>query len=66
MRHIATKEPASVRLCVLLDKVSRRTAHVKCDYVGYECPDEFVVGYGMVMHCCSFVAELMVHDVLLL
>jgi hypoxanthine-guanine phosphoribosyltransferase len=40
LRHISTKDPLSVRLCVLLDKVSRRTTQVKCDYVGYECPGE--------------------------
>merc|ERR1712032_1072811 len=37
----------SVRACCLLDKVARRTAQVKVDYVGFECEDEFLVGYGM-------------------
>lgn len=37
----------TVRTCVLLDKVSRRTEDVRPDYVGAVCPDEFVVGYGM-------------------
>jgi len=37
----------SVKTCVLLDKVSRRTEDVRPDYVGAVCPDEFVVGYGM-------------------
>lgn len=37
----------SVRTCVLLDKVSRRTEDIRPDYVGAVCPDEFVVGYGM-------------------
>ena len=37
----------SVRTCTLLDKPSRRTVHFDPDYVGYEIPDEFVVGYGL-------------------
>ena len=37
----------SVKTCVLLDKVSRRTEDIRPDYVGAVCPDEFVVGYGM-------------------
>mmetsp|Transcript_6781 Transcript_6781/g.20011 ORF Transcript_6781/g.20011 Transcript_6781/m.20011 type:complete len:239 (-) Transcript_6781:56-772(-) len=41
------RNAASVRTCVLLDKVSRRTADIRPDYVGAVCPDEFVVGYGM-------------------
>lgn len=45
--HLKTKGCASVRLCCLLDKVSRRTAKVHVDYVGFVCPDEFVIGYGM-------------------
>eukprot|EP00668_Euglena_longa_P031780 GGOE01041035.1.p2 GENE.GGOE01041035.1~~GGOE01041035.1.p2 ORF type:complete len:243 (-),score=69.19 GGOE01041035.1:248-976(-) len=38
---------ASVRSCVLLDKVSRRAVPIQPQYVGMVCPDEFVVGYGM-------------------
>jgi len=41
------REPASLRLCTLLDKPSRRKVDVKADYVGFEVPDEFVVGYGL-------------------
>ena len=37
----------SVRTCTLLDKPSRRTVDFTPDYVGYEIPDEFVVGYGL-------------------
>ena len=36
-----------VRLCTLLDKPERRVVDVKVDYVGFEIPDEFVVGYGL-------------------
>ena len=38
---------ARVEIAVLLDKTSRRKADVRADYVGFECPDHFVVGYGM-------------------
>lgn len=37
----------SVRLCTLLDKPERRVVDVKTDYVGFQIPDEFVVGYGL-------------------
>lgn len=39
--------PASMRLCTLLDKPERRVKKVDVDYVGFEIPDEFVVGYGL-------------------
>ena len=38
--------PKSLRLCTLLDKPERRVKDVKVDYVGFNIPDEFVVGYG--------------------
>lgn len=41
------REPASVRICCLLDKPSRRKADIKADYVGFEVPDVFVIGYGL-------------------
>ncbi|NTW70774.1 MAG: hypoxanthine phosphoribosyltransferase [Eubacteriaceae bacterium] len=37
----------SVKVCTLLDKPDRRSAEVKIDYIGFEVPDEFVVGYGL-------------------
>lgn len=40
-------KPASIRACVLLNKQSRREYDFTADYVGFEIPDEFVVGYGM-------------------
>lgn len=48
-KHLQEKEPASMRLCVLLDKPSRRNAGVKlqADYVGFSIPNAFVVGYGL-------------------
>lgn len=45
--YFLTKEPKCVKICCILDKQARRTADVKVDYVGFDCPDEFVVGYGM-------------------
>lgn len=41
------REPASVKLCALLSKPSRHKVPVKCDFLGFEVPDEFVVGYGL-------------------
>lgn len=41
------RKPASIRICTLLDKPERRTADVKVDYVGFNIPDEFVVGCGL-------------------
>ena len=37
----------TLKICTLLDKPSRRTVDMKGDYVGFEIPDEFVVGYGL-------------------
>lgn len=41
------RNPASIKICTLLDKPDRRTADVKVDYTGFNIPDEFVVGYGL-------------------
>ena len=41
------RNPASLRLCTLLDKPERRVTEVEVDYVGFNIPDEFVVGYGL-------------------
>ena len=41
------RNPASVRLCTILSKPSRRKADIEPDYLGFEVPDEFVVGYGL-------------------
>jgi hypoxanthine phosphoribosyltransferase len=45
--HLRRKNPASVRLCALLDKPVRRLAPVPIDYVGFTIADHFVVGYGI-------------------
>jgi hypoxanthine phosphoribosyltransferase len=44
---LAKRGPKSMRLCTLLDKPERRVRDVKVDYVGFNIPDEFVVGYGL-------------------
>ena len=45
--HLRAQRPASVRLCVLLDKPARRVIPIEIDYRGFEIPDKFVVGYGL-------------------
>ncbi len=47
MDYLKKKKPASLRLCCLLDKPSRRKFSVPVDYRGFTVPDKFIVGYGM-------------------
>ena len=47
MDVLGKRQPNSLKLCTLLDKPDRRVRDVKVDYVGFEIPDEFVVGYGL-------------------
>jgi len=47
MRQLRAREPASLAVCALLDKRARRLVDLPLDYVGFEIPDEFVVGYGL-------------------
>ncbi len=44
---IKKMQPASVRTCVLLDKRGRREVEFEADFVGFQIPDKFVVGYGL-------------------
>lgn len=44
---IRKQDPASVRTCVLLDKKGRREVEFEADFVGFQIPDRFVVGYGL-------------------
>ena len=46
-KYIEARKPASVGICTLLDKPARRKADISADYVGFECPDAFIVGYGL-------------------
>ena len=45
--YLKKKEPNSIKICVLLDKKSRRKINVPVDYVGFEIEDKFVLGYGL-------------------
>ena len=47
MENLSSRRPRSIALCTLLDKPQRRTCEVNVDYVGFEIPDEFVVGFGL-------------------
>ncbi|MBE6927074.1 MAG: hypoxanthine phosphoribosyltransferase [Ruminococcaceae bacterium] len=42
-----TRKPLDIKLCTLLSKPARREVEIQVDYVGYEIPDAFVVGYGL-------------------
>lgn len=47
MANLATRRPASIRLCTLLHKPERAERDVKIDYLGFTIPNKFVVGYGL-------------------
>jgi hypoxanthine phosphoribosyltransferase len=47
IRYLRGKNPASLRICTLLDKPARRLVDIPVDYIGFEIPDQFVVGYGL-------------------
>lgn len=48
-KDLLSARGGTVRTCVLLDKPVRRAADIEADFVGFRCPDRFVVGYGMDM-----------------
>jgi hypoxanthine phosphoribosyltransferase len=47
IRYLKGKNPNSIKVCSLLDKPARRLVEIPLDYVGFEIPDAFVVGYGL-------------------
>ena len=47
LEQLRTRQPASLKVCTLLDKPARRQAELEPEYVGFEVPDQFVVGYGL-------------------
>ena len=49
VKHLQSKEPASLKICTLLDKPERRKEGItlQCDWTGFVVPNEFVVGYGL-------------------
>ena len=44
---LRARKPASIRICTLMDKPSRRQKPIRADYVGFSIPDAFIVGYGL-------------------
>ena len=47
LQMLRTREPKSLKVCVLLDKKYRREVPVEVDYVGFDVPDKYVFGYGI-------------------
>jgi hypoxanthine phosphoribosyltransferase len=47
LRYLRERNPASIRVCCLLDKPARRLAEIEIDYRGFTIPDRFVIGYGL-------------------
>jgi hypoxanthine phosphoribosyltransferase len=62
LRNFTTRNPATVRSCVLLSKPDRRQVEVQIDYLGFEIPDVWVVGYGLdyadTYRTLPYIAEL--------
>jgi hypoxanthine phosphoribosyltransferase len=46
-QNLKTRRPKSLRICTLLNKPARREIDIPLDYVGFEIPNRFVVGYGL-------------------
>jgi hypoxanthine phosphoribosyltransferase len=46
-KNLMAREPKSVKVCTLLDKVEKRRTDFKPDYVGFSIPNQYVVGYGL-------------------
>lgn len=47
MKLIRSRQPASLRVCTLLDRASVRLLDIRLSYIGFDIPDQFVVGYGL-------------------
>ncbi|NIV31061.1 MAG: hypoxanthine phosphoribosyltransferase, partial [Anaerolineae bacterium] len=47
LRTLGARNPSSLRICTLLSKPSRREVEIPLDYIGFEIPNEFVLGYGL-------------------
>jgi len=47
VKNLHSRNPASLRICTLLNKPANRRVDIPIDYVGFEVPNEFLVGYGL-------------------
>ena len=47
LRNLASRKPRSLEVCALLSKEGKQRVPIRCKYVGFSIPDEFVVGYGL-------------------
>lgn len=47
LKNLASRRPASLEVATLLRKKTQAQAKIDCKYIGFECPDEFIVGYGL-------------------
>ena len=47
IRYLRGKNPRSLHICTLLDKPARRLVEIPVDYIGFQIPDQFVIGYGL-------------------
>jgi hypoxanthine phosphoribosyltransferase len=47
LKNLRSRKPASLEVCALLTKPSRRRVEIPCRYVGFEIGDKYVVGYGL-------------------
>jgi hypoxanthine phosphoribosyltransferase len=47
VKHLKENNPETIKVCVLVDKPDRRKINIQPDYVGFQIPDEFVIGYGL-------------------
>ena len=46
-KMLQARNPKSIKICACIDKPERRTADIKSDYIGFQVPNEFIVGYGL-------------------
>ena len=46
-KNLSSRQPASIEVATLLRKKTLAQAKIDCKYIGFECPDEFIVGYGL-------------------
>lgn len=47
LKNLRSRNPKNIKICTLLDKPERRKVDIKVDYIGFNIPDEFIVGYGI-------------------